>query len=81
MCDETNGDDHAKDTILTVLAASLMAASTAQIAAAAEHHHVREAPTPSPQFRNANNAIAWPAQPGGVSDYSEGHVISAPAGH
>jgi len=71
-----------RKTILTVLAASLMAASTAQIAAAGEHHHhVRKAPTASPQFRNANNAVAWPAQPGGVSDYSEGHVISAPAGH
>jgi hypothetical protein len=70
-----------RKTILTVLAASLMAASTAQIAVAGEHHHVRKAPTANPQFRNANNAVAWPAQPGGVSDYSEGHVISAPAGH
>ncbi len=70
-----------RKTILTILAASLMAALTAQIAAAAaEHHHVRKAPTPHQQFRNANNAIAAPAQPN-WADYSEGHVISAPAGH
>jgi len=70
-----------RKTILTGLAASLMAASTVQIAAAAGHHHFRKAPTASLQFRNVNNAVAWPAQPGGVSDYSEGDVISAPAGH
>jgi len=70
-----------RKTILTVLAASLMAASTVHIAAAAGHHHVRKAATASLQFRNANNAVAWSAQPGGISDYSEGHVISAPAGH
>ena len=69
-----------RKTILTVLAASLMAASTVQMAAAAERHHVRKAAPVSEQFRNANNAGAWPAQPNWVSDYSEGHVISAPAG-
>ncbi len=66
--------------ILTVLGASLIAASTAQMAAAAEHHHARRVTPASEQFRNANNAVAWPAQPGWYSDYSEGHVISAPAG-
>jgi len=69
------------NTILTVLAASLMAASTVQMAAAAERHHARKAAPVSEQFRNANNAVAWPAQPNWVSDYTEGHVISAPAGH
>ena len=72
-----------KKTVLAVLAASLMIASTATMAAAAERHHARKvsrAPA-SEEFRNANNAISWPAQPNWVSDYTEGHVISAPAGH
>ena len=47
-----------RKTILTVLATSLMAASTVQIAAVAGHHHVRKAATASLQFRNANNAVA-----------------------
>jgi hypothetical protein len=47
-------------TILTVLAATLIAASTAQIAAAT--HKVTHARV-TEQFRNANNAIAQPAQP------------------
>jgi hypothetical protein len=73
-----------KKTILTVLAATLMVASTAQIASAAQRHHVRkavQAPV-SEQFRNANNFVA-PAQPVysySYSDYSDGHAISAPAG-
>jgi hypothetical protein len=69
--------------ILTILGASLIAASTAQWAAATEHHHARKivrAPA-SEQLRNANNALAWPAQPDWYTEYSEGHVISAPAGH
>jgi hypothetical protein len=68
-----------KKTILTVLAATLMVASTAQIAPAAEHHHTRKvvrAPV-SDQFRNANNAVA---QPSTYSDYTDGHALSAPAG-
>ena len=69
-----------RKTILTILAASLMAASSAQLAAAAEHHHARKidrAPG-SERFRNANNAVPAPAQPGSYSDYwsnfSEAHV-------
>jgi hypothetical protein len=72
-----------RKTILTVLGAALIAASTVQVAAAAERHHPRKivrAPVSEP-FRNANNAIAWPAQSNRYSDYTEGHVISAPAGH
>jgi hypothetical protein len=69
-----------RKTILTLLAASLLAPSSAQVAAAAERHHARKAAPASEQFRNANNAVAWPAQPNWVSDYTEGHVISAPAG-
>ncbi len=74
-----------KRTILTIVAASLMAASAVSMAAASERHHVRKVDRAavSDQFRNANNAITWPAQtqPNWASDYSEGHVISAPAGH
>jgi hypothetical protein len=64
--------------IVTVFGAALIAASTAQVAAASEHHHVRkvERATTSEPFRNANNAVAAPAQPGW---YYGGY--SAPAGH
>jgi hypothetical protein len=47
-------------TILTALAATSIAASTAQIASPSEHHRARKV-THAPvaeQFRNANNAIA-----------------------
>jgi hypothetical protein len=65
-------------TILTALGAALIAASTVQFAAAAEHHPVRKAARAavSEQVRNANNSIAAPSQP---SYYSGGY--SAPAGH
>ena len=67
--------------VLNLLAASLIAGSTAGAAAAAERHHIRKVDrAASEQFRNANNAAALLAQPGRYSDYSEGHVISAPAG-
>jgi hypothetical protein len=77
--------------ILTALGVALIAASAAQAATASETRHVRKAArTPvavqapvAPQFRNANNAVIWPspAEPTALSDYSEGHVMSAPAGH
>jgi hypothetical protein len=72
-----------RKTILTILGAALMAASTATMAAASEHHHARlanRAPA-SEQFRNASNSLQRTAQPDWYSDYTEGHVISAPAGH
>ena len=68
-----------RKTFLTFLAASLLAASCVQVAAA-ERQHARKPAPASQQFRNANNAVAWRAQPNWVSDYTEGHVISAPAG-
>jgi hypothetical protein len=82
-----NGRPPMKKTILTILGSALLAASTVQIAAAAEHYKGRRAeraPAPvSEQFRNANNAYGWasPAwvQPG-WSRYANG-AISAPAGH
>lgn len=72
-----------KKTILTVLGAALLVASTAQWATAAEHHHVRKlVRTPaSEQFRNANNAVLAPVQQPGwypnhadYSDYSTAHM-------
>jgi hypothetical protein len=74
-----------RKTVLTLLGALLIAGSTVQIAAAAERHtrKVVRAPVPaSQQFRNANNSLAWPSAAAAQywSDYSEGHVISAPAG-
>jgi hypothetical protein len=73
-----------RKTILTILGSALLAASTIQIAAAAEHHKVRKAdraPAPvSEPFRDTN--AYWPAplaQPG-WSRYQNG-AMSAPAGH
>jgi hypothetical protein len=75
-----------RKTILTILGTALLAASTVQIAAAAERHKARRvdrAPAPvSEPFRNANDAYGWAApsvQPG-WSRYQSGG-ISAPAGH
>ena len=60
--------------ILTALGASLIAASTVQIAAAAEHHYGRKADraTTSQKFRNANGSLAWPTQSRWSSEYSSG---------
>jgi hypothetical protein len=74
-----------RKTVLTVLGALLIAASTTQMAAAAGRH-VRKAQCPpvptTQQLRNAYGAVAWPfATQSDLSEYSEGHVISAPAGH
>jgi hypothetical protein len=73
-----------RKTILTILGSALLAASTVQIAAAAEHHRVQEverAPVPaSESFRNSNAYAPSPwAQPD-VSRYQYG-AGSAPAGH
>ena len=48
--------------ILTALGASLIAASTVQMAAAADHHgrKANRALT-SQKFRNANDCTAWPS--------------------
>jgi hypothetical protein len=71
-----------KKTILKILATSLIAASTAQTAVATERHHVRKvvrAPAAADRFRNARDAVVWPETASSVA-YTEGHVISAPAG-
>ncbi|WMT75689.1 hypothetical protein [Bradyrhizobium sp. Ash2021] len=69
---------------LSILATLLIVGSTIQIAAAAgryTHKSDRARAAASQQFRNANDSMASPsAQQQDWSDYSEGHVISAPAG-
>jgi hypothetical protein len=72
-----------RKTILTVLASALIAATSVQIAAAAEHHHPRKVDrtTASERFNNANNSIALPAESSGYSAYYTGGGMSAPAGH
>jgi hypothetical protein len=73
-----------RKTVLTILGALLVAGSTVQMTAAAERHTRKADRAPvstSQQFRNANDSLAWPsAEQQSLSDYSEGHVISAPAG-
>ena len=73
-----------RKTVLTVLGASLIVVSTVRIAAAAGSYQrsksVRVAA--SQLFRNPNDSRAWPSvEQRNGSDYSEGHVNSAPAGH
>ena len=74
-----------RKTILTILGSALLAASTVQIAAAAEYRKaekVDRAPAPVTRgFRNSN--AYWPApsvDPGTLSRYENG-AESAPAGH
>jgi hypothetical protein len=71
-------------TILTILGALVIAGSTVQIAAAAGRHahtSIRERGKATQQFRNANDSLVSPSvEQQDLSDYSEGHVISAPAG-
>ena len=71
-----------RKTILTVLGASLIVASTMQAAAAAERHHVRKAVRApvSAQFRDSN-AYAAPAYVAAQPDWSRYNGgMSAPAG-
>jgi hypothetical protein len=73
-----------RKTILTIVSASLIVVSAVQMAAAAERHghgSDRVQAAASQQFRNANDSLAAPSvDQQNWSDYSEGHVISAPAG-
>jgi hypothetical protein len=73
-----------RKTVLTILGASLIVVSAVQIAAAAERHSPgldRVQAAVNRQFRDANDSLAAPSvEQQNWSDYSEGHVISAPAG-
>jgi hypothetical protein len=69
-------------TILTVLGAVLISASSLEIAAAAERHHVRHThkvgrAAVTEQFRRANDSVISPSV---APEYYEGHGFSAPAG-
>jgi hypothetical protein len=53
------------------------------MATAAERHTHRAdraRAVASQKFRNVNDSLAWPSIEQQLSNYSEGHVISAPAG-
>jgi hypothetical protein len=67
-----------RKTLLTVLAAALIAASASQIASATERHPAHKAGrvVASEPFRSANNSVAAPVQSG----WAYGGY-SAPAGH
>ena len=71
-------------TFLTVLGATLIAATTVQMAAASEHHARKAHATAIQHFRNSN-AYAAPgdtaAQSPYVSNLAEGAQTSGPAGH
>jgi hypothetical protein len=73
-----------RKTVLTILSASLIVVSAVQIAGATERHGRVSDPVQAAarqQFRNANDSLAAPSvDQQNWSDYSEGHVISAPAG-
>ena len=73
-----------RKTVLTMLGALLIVGSTVQLAAAAEryaHRLDRARVHAIEQFRKANDSLISPSvEQQDLSDYSEGHVISAPAG-
>jgi len=74
-----------RKTILTIFASALIAATSVQMAAAAERHQPhkvdRTTVSASEKFHNANNFIAPPAESSGYSAYYTGGGMSAPAGH
>jgi hypothetical protein len=67
-----------RKTILTVLTATLIAASTTQFAVASEHHRAHKVihASAADRFRNSNNAIAQPPQPQPYWPYS-GYALPA----
>ena len=64
-----------RKTVLTLVGAALIAASSVQVASAATNHHARRVQ----QFRNANDTVSAPAASSELGVYSGGW--SAPAGH
>ena len=68
--------------LLTAIFIHLVAALTAQAAAASEHHHARAKGRPpiSEQLRSSN-AYAAPTDMSVLPDYSEGAMTSGIAGH
>jgi hypothetical protein len=72
-----------RKTVLRIFGSALLALSTIQIVAAAEHHRTQKADrapaSASERYRNSN-AYAFPSVERDWSRYSGG-AISAPAGH
>jgi hypothetical protein len=71
-----------RKSILAVLGAVLVSASSFQFAGAAEHHQVRhihkgDRAAITQQFRRANDSVISPSA---APEYYEGHGLSAPAG-
>jgi hypothetical protein len=70
--------------VLTILGALLIVGPTVQFATAAERHthqSDRARVLVTEQFRKANASMISPTvEQQDLADYSEGHVISAPAG-
>jgi uncharacterized membrane-anchored protein len=65
-------------TILTVLGALLISASSLEVAAAAQFHQANHSHKQvTEQFRRANNSVVSPSV---APEYYEGHGLSAPAG-
>jgi hypothetical protein len=73
-----------RKTVVTILAASLIAGSTLQSAGAAVRHIHKSNRAHGPasqQLRDANDSLVAPSdEQQDWTDYSEGHVTSAPAG-
>jgi hypothetical protein len=72
-------------TFFKILGATLIAATTVQMAGAAEHHACRARATAVQQFRNSN-AYAAPdyyiaSRPSYLLNLAEGAQASGPAGH
>jgi hypothetical protein len=71
-----------RKTIMSVLGATLLAASLMQTAVAAEHHRATRADrapvSASQQFRNANNQVAVPSL--AEQDYEYWHGLGRAAG-
>jgi hypothetical protein len=80
-----HGETTMQRKFLTLLSASLIAASSVQMASAAERHHARKVDraAASEQFRNANNAIPrtapWGDQSDWRSNYTTGQILALPS--
>jgi hypothetical protein len=74
-----------RNKILTVLFVPLIAALTAQAAAASEHHHMRAKSRAAAweQFRNSNAYAApgYSAGPSRLQELDDGMMAGGPAGH
>ena len=70
-----------KNTILTIAGLALIALSTVQVAAAAEHHRGRVHHRAYSEFRDSNAFVAPVYETGSADAYRYSGGWSAPAGH